>query len=73
MEKKIKKQVSDYYRGTAEIIVYLPKEEPYCKNCILGCKYRSAYDNYYCIFTDELLLNPKKEIGAKCPFFKESE
>lgn len=73
MPKKIQKQVNAYYTGTAVIKIHLPQEAPCCLNCILGCKYRSAYNNYYCIFTDELLLNPSKMIGADCPFFVESE
>ena len=73
MPKKIQKQVDSYYTGTAVIRAHLPQEAPYCVHCALGCRYRSAYDSYYCNFTDEVLLAPKKTVGARCPFFAESE
>ena len=73
MPKKIQKQVDSYYTGVAAIKIHLPQEAPYCIHCALGCRYRSAYDSYHCVFTDELLLAPKKMIGAHCPFFTESE
>lgn len=57
----------EYIVGTANIQAYLPAKRSTCQYC----KYignHHAFDRYFCIVTDEWLIDYKRGRGEQCPF-----